>query len=424
MPSRVVVTGFGCLTASGKSAGSTWEAVCAGSSGIEPMAEPASTWPHPLAAEIKDYSPRKLVADRKLLKAIGKQDVLGLNAVAQALEHSGLLEHRGSLADPATFNDRSGVFVGSPGSKYQQHYDYLAPLAEVGEELRRFGEAAMEQVHPMWLLRTLPNNVLAYTGILYDLKGPNHNFTDHGVSGTQAIAEACLYMREGLIDRAVVAAYDCGAEPEAVVYYAAAGLLSPGGLRPFDAGRDGTVLGEGAGALVLETLEAATERGATIYGEILGSAIVSEARGILPIREDGEGLARAIRLALARAGKEPGDLGMVTAHGNGTRNSDATEAMALRGVLDGAPVPVTGFKWSLGHTLTASGAIESILTLLALREGRVPGMPTLKEPGHECEGLELAAAEREPRSSLGLLLTRGFAGLNSCLLLSTDVERG
>jgi 3-oxoacyl-[acyl-carrier-protein] synthase-1 len=420
----VVVTGFGCLTAAGMSAGSTWESVCEGRSGIEPMAEPASAWPWPLAGEIKGYKPRKLLADRKLLKAIGKQDVLGLNAVAQALEHSGLLEHRDSLAEPDEFNDRTGVFVGSPGSKYQQHYDYLAPLAEVGEELGRFGEAAMEQVHPMWLLRTLPNNVLAYTGIQYDLKGPNHNFTDHGVSGTQAIAEACLYMQEGLIDRAVVAAYDCGSEPEAVVYYAGAGLMSPSGLRPFDAGRDGTVLGEGAGALVLETLEAASARGATIHGEILGSSIVSEARGVLPIREDGEGLARAIRLTLERAGKGAAEVGMVTAHGNGTRRSDATEAAALREVFDGSPVPVTGFKWSLGHTLTASGVIESILTLLALREGRVPGMPTLKEPGHDCEDLELAATERKTLSSLGLVLTRGFAGLNSCLLLSTDGLRG
>ena len=108
MGSRVVVTGFGCLTASGMSAGSTWEAVRSGASGIAPPDDPRSSWPYPLAAEIKEYSPRKLVADRKLLKAIGKQDVLGLNAVAQALEHSGLLEHRDSLDEPARFFRRHG----------------------------------------------------------------------------------------------------------------------------------------------------------------------------------------------------------------------------------------------------------------------------------------------------------------------------
>ena len=131
-----------------------------------------------------------------------------------------------------------------------------------------------------------------------------------------------------------------------------------------------------------------------------------------------------IRLTLERAGRKPAEVGMVTAHGNGTRRSDATEAAALRAVLGGAPVPVTGFKWSLGHTLTASGVIESILTLLALREGRVPAMPTLKETGHDCEGLELTDRERTPLSSTGLVLTRGFAGLNSCLLLSADGARG
>jgi len=420
--SRVVITGFGCLTACGADARATWASITSGQTGIAQISDAdAAEWPYPLAGEIKDYSPRDLLSDRKLLKAIGRQDVLGLNAVSQALEHSGLLEYQDSLSDTAPFGDRTGVFVGSPASKYMQRYDYLAPLADADGDLKQFGNAAMEQVHPMWLLRTLPNNVLAYVGIQYGFKGANHNFTDHGVSGTQAIAEARHYLCDGEIDRAVVVGYDCASEPEAVVYYAAMGLLSSRGVRSFDAHRDGTVLGEGAGALILETLDAARERRATVYGEILGSSVVSEAQGILSILEDGEGLSRSIRLALAEARVPVEAIGMVTAHANGTRGSDASEALALGEILSEFPVPVTGFKWSLGHTVAASGVIESILTLFCLREGRVPGIPTLENLAHECQGLNVAAHESTPRSSTGLVLSRGFAGLNSCLAISGDV---
>lgn len=172
-------------------------------------------------------------------------------------------------------------------------------------------------------------------------------------------------------------------EPETVTYYGAAGLLSSEGLRPFDAERSGTVLGEGAGALVLETLDSARARGAVIHGEVLGSGITSEACGILAVRDDGEALGRAF-------GAET--------------------------------VPVTGFKWCLGHTIAASGVIESILTLLCLRDGTVPGIPTLRHRAHECRAAGVSTAARTPRSSTGLVISRGFAGLNSCVVLSAPSE--
>jgi 3-oxoacyl-[acyl-carrier-protein] synthase-1 len=272
----------------------------------------------------------------------------------------------------------------------------------------------------MWLLRTLPNNVLAYVGIAHGFKGANENVTAHGVSGVQAVAEACRYLRDGAIDRAVVVAYDSAAEPEAVVYYTAMGLVGTKAPAPFDRDRDGTVLGEGAGALVLETVEAATARGAAIHGEVLGSAINSEAEGILAIRDDGEGVARAMRAALADAGREPAEIGMITAHANGTPGSDASEARGILEVFGRSGPPVTGFKWSIGHTIAASGAIESILTLLCLRERRVPGIATLCSLAPECAGLSATASEQQPRSGLALVMTRGFAGLNGCLVLSAD----
>jgi 3-oxoacyl-[acyl-carrier-protein] synthase-1 len=420
--SRVVVTGLGCIGAVGTNVASTWESVVSGKSGIEPVSGwDATGWQFRLAGEIKDYQPRKLVADRKLLKVISRQDVIGLNAVDQAVQHSGMLAHRDSLDEATSFNDRTGVFVGSPGTKYRQQHDYLLALAESGEDTQKFGRAAMDQVHPMWLLRTLPNNVLAYTGIGNGFKGANENVTAHGISGAQAIAEACRYLSDGEIDRAVVVGYDSVSEAEALVYYGAMGLLSTRALRPFDRERDGTILGEGGGAIVLETLDAARERGASIYGEVLGCSVTSEG-GILSVNDDGAGLVRAIRASLDDAGRRPGDVGMITAHANGSRPSDASEALAIGEVFGDCGPPVTGFKWSLGHTVAASGVIESILTLLSLRERRVPGIATLENLAPECANIRAGAADQEPGSSLGLVMTRGFAGLNSCILLSADVD--
>ena len=419
MDRRVVVTGFGCLTGAGMNAEATWSSVTDGRSGIDHMADPTTErWLYPLAAEIEGYDPRELVPDRKLLKVIARPDVLGLNAVAQALDHSGLLAHRENVADVAMFNDRTGVFVGAPATEYLQRYDFLPPLSAAGDDVPQFASSAMDQVHPLWLLRTLPNNVLAYTGIHYGFKGANHNFTDHGVGGSQAIAEARHHLLEGSIDRAVVVAFDSPAEPEAVTYYGGVGLLSRTGIRPFDAAHDGTVLGEGAGALILEAMDAARERKATIHGEVLGSSITSEARGILSIREDGDGLCRAMRSALEDAGIRAEAIGMVSAHGNGTPASDTSEARALGETFGANAGPATGFKWCIGHTIAASGIIESILTLLCLRDGEVPGMPTLLEQAHDCRAANVSATARAPRSPSALVIARGFAGLNSCLVLS------
>jgi 3-oxoacyl-[acyl-carrier-protein] synthase-1 len=421
---RVAITGYGCLTAVGADGSANWEAVLSGRSGIKPVKNWDSTgWPMTLAAEIANYQPRKLVPDRKLLKAISRQDVIGLNAVDQAVAHSGILEHRDLLEDVESFNDKTGVFVGSPATRYGNQHDFLMPLSASDRDTRAFGLGAMDEVHPMWLLRALPNNVLAYAGITYGFTGANANLTEHAVSGLQAIAEACRYLRDGVIERAVVVGYDAAPEPEMVAYYASMGLLSRTGLRSFDVDRDGTVLGEGAGALILEERGAAERRGATIYGEVLGSSVVSEASGGLSIREDGDGLIRAIRLALDDCGRPPDAIGMISAHGNGTRVSDASEARAYAEVFGPSAVPVTGFKWCIGHTIAASGVLETVLALLSLREGCVPGVASLQRLAPDCQGLRISASHQEPTSRLGLVVSRGFAGLNSCIVLSVRDRR-
>jgi len=188
-------------------------------------------------------------------------------------------------------------------------------------------------------------------------------------------------------------------------------------IRPFDRRRSGSLFGEGAGALVLETEASAAARNARVMGEVLGGGHVSEGTGLLAIRDDGDGLARAIGDALHDARIGPADIGMVVAHGNGTRQSDTTEAAALRRVFGQAMPPVTAFKWSIGHLIAAAGIVETVVALAALSQNTVPGIATLSEVDPECAGLPLSANPQTPRSDVALVLSRGFAGTDGALIV-------
>jgi 3-oxoacyl-[acyl-carrier-protein] synthase-1 len=272
----------------------------------------------------------------------------------------------------------------------------------------------------MWLLRSLPNNVLGHVGIRHGLKGPNACITNHSISGPLAIAEAAESLCTGECTRAVAAAHDAEIEPQAVLYYDQMGLLTREALRPFDTRHDGSVIGEGAAALVLETEAAAQERGATVLGEFLGAGSGSDGLGLLPISEDGDGLMRAIVAAFDDTGLAPADVGMIVAHGNGTANSDASEARALAQVFGADMPPVTAFKWSFGHLLAASGLAEIAVGLSALRARVVPGIAALNSLDPACAALNVLSTHRAPRSEIALLLSRGFGGTNAaCLLRAT-----
>jgi 3-oxoacyl-[acyl-carrier-protein] synthase-1 len=259
--------------------------------------------------------------------------------------------------------------------------------------------------------------VLCHVGIRHGLKGPNACITNHSVSGTLAIAEAAEAIRAGECERAVAVGHDASIEPQMILYYHRVGLLSEDTVRPFDAARSGSTMGEGAAALVLETEASATRRGATILGEVLGSGYGSDGLGLLPIRDDGDGLARAIAGGLEKSGLRPADVGVIVAHANGTRQSDASEARAIRAVFGTAPPPVTGFKWAFGHLLAASGIIEAAVAFAALREGSVPGIANLRELDPDCAGIPVSAKPQSARSDVALVLSRGFGGTNAALLI-------
>jgi 3-oxoacyl-[acyl-carrier-protein] synthase-1 len=419
---RVFITGTGAVCAAGRDPAAILEAVHAGRSAIGPIRQwDASNWPRRMAGEMPDFNARELVDDRKLHKLIRRTDLFGLYAASRAVEASGFAAHRDGLeaAAAAQYSDRTGVYVGSGGGNYDSQYDYFALLTEAHEGLPAFGRELSNTVNPMWLLRTLPNNVLGHIGIRHGFKGSNACITNHSIGGTLAVIEAAEALRNGEADRALAVGHDAPIEPQMVLYYHDVGLIAVETIRPFDARRDGSLFGEGAAALALETEASARERGATVLGEILGGGSASDAQGLLAIRDDGDALARAIDLALADAGLSSVDVGMIATHGNGTPQSDASEAAAIRRVFGDAAPPATAFKWSFGHLIAAAGIIEAVLALHALRGGTVPGVATYSVADPDCAGVRVAREGQTPRGDVALVLCRGFAGTNAALLLRT-----
>jgi 3-oxoacyl-[acyl-carrier-protein] synthase-1 len=352
------------------------------------------------------------VPDRKTHKVLSREDFRGLYAARQAIAAAALPSNANE-----DFRDRTGVYVGAGGGAYRNQYDFLPLVRDAAGDLAVFGRRLAQVVHPMWLLRVLPNNVLCHVGITHGFTGPNACVTNHSVSGAQALMEAAAALRSGDADRAVVVGHDAPLEPQRVHYYDGAGLLTADAVRPFDAARSGCVLGEGAGAMVIEARASAEQRGAFVCGTYLGGGCASEGEGLLPVRRDGDGLARAIDAALADAALAPDAIGMIVAHGNATVDGDASEAAALRRVFGDDVPPVAATKWAFGHMLAAAASVDVVVALNALHAGEVPGIATLRELAADCAPLSISASAQQPRSDTALVLCRGFGGINAALIV-------
>jgi 3-oxoacyl-(acyl-carrier-protein) synthase len=422
-PRKIVITGLGAVCGAGLKIDAIWDAIINGKSAIKEISSwDASRWPVRVAAEVTGVDNRTLVEDRKLHKMISRTDLFGIYAAEEAMKQSGLLAHRDTLDAAATihFNDRSGIFAGSGGGNYGCYYEIFPAIALAGGDLKKFGGQFSESITPRWLLKNLPNNVLCHLGIRHNFKGSNACITNHGVGGALALAEAAAAIRADEADRAVAVGHDVPFDPESLFNYQRLGLLSPETLRPFDRDRNGTVFGEGAASVTLETETDAQARGAKSLGEFLGSGCATEATGILGIGADGDGVSRAIEIALADAGISREEVGMIVAHGNGVRASDASEAMGIRRVFGEKIPPVTGFKWACGNLVAASGILDLIFALAALRQKTVPGIATLNFLDPELAPFPVSQTAQQPRSDIALVLCRGFGGMNVALLVRAN----
>ncbi len=229
--------------------------------------------------------------------------------------------------------------------------------------------------------------------------------------------EAYHALKQGQAQRAIVVAYDV-LEPQALFYYEKIGVISARHLKPFDIEHDGTILADGAAALILETEASARARSAPCYGEITGGMAASEAAGLFSISAGGNHLANLLSRTLAEQQIDPSAVGLVIAHGNGNTKSDDSEAGAIQTVFGKNKVPITAFKWSYGHTICASGVVDAVMAAYAMRENCIPGVPNFTRPAPACVGLNISAQHRrlEP-GKIVMLINRGFASMNACLTM-------
>jgi len=422
--SKIYITGISAVTSTGHKINDVWSGIISGKTSCKSIKNwDLGNFAVNKGCEIEDVT-AAMLPDKKLKKVISKQDIFGIYAAQQAIEHSGIQNYQNQLLSASAdhvdeFADKSGVFVGSPGNKYFQQYDFLPLIAKSNANMQEFAKELFTEVHPMWLLKSLPNNVLAYVGITNNFKGANHNITNHAASGSQAIIEAFHAIQSGQIERACVVAYDLGTEPQALFYYDKLGLLSNTWLKPFDKAHNGTILAEGASAIMLESEKSVHERNAKCYAEIIGGDARTEASGLFSIEDDGKELETLLANTLNKYNLTSDDFTFVAAHGNGNPKSDITESIAIHNVF-GKRTPTTAFKWSMGHTICASGILDTSLSVIGLNEQCVPGVANFEKLSSNCAEISISNHHRNvTKSSHAMIINRGFAGINTCIIIKS-----
>lgn len=407
---RVVVTGMGALTALGPDVGSTWDGLVAGRSGVRTIESfDPSRVDSKIAAEVRDFDPGDVV-DRKDARRMDRYIQFGLVVAREALRQAGLSERlEGSLAE------RTGVYLGSGLGGVHTLFDNVLTMADRGPD----------RISPFFVPMGITNVGAGQVAITFGPLGPNFAIVSACATGAHAIGEAWETIRRGDADLMLAGGVEAAIHEAVIGGFDSMKALSTrnddpeGASRPFDAGRDGFVMGEGAGMLLLETLESAEARGVEPLAELVGYGATADAAHITLPAPGGAGAVRAARRALAKAGLSVADVDHVNAHATSTPEGDRAELQALRTLFgERAPkVAVTANKSMLGHTLGAAGAIESVATIQAIRTGVVPPTVNLDQPDEAGAGMDLAAKAAGRRDiRVALNNSFGFGGQNAALV--------
>ena len=427
MKRRVVVTGMGCITPLGNSIDEMWSGLQEGKSGVGEITHfDASRFPTRFAAEVKNYDFNSYVDDPSRFEHAGRNIRFAIGAASQAVKDSGIND-AGTL-DPARF----GVYLGAGEGQqdFMQFMSLVAQSHENGEvDLERFTNDFLESMNPQFELELEPNMPAAHLASLFNAQGPNLNCLTACAASSQAIGEATEIIRRGDADAMLSGGAHSMIHPFGVTGFNLLTALSehndnpPGASRPFDLNRDGFVLGEGAGMLILEELEHAKARGAQIYGEIKGYGSTADAYRITDIHPEGRGAIACIKMALADGETNPADVGYVNAHGTSTKVNDQVETMAIKGGLGDHAfnTPVSSIKSMLGHLIAAAGSVEAITCLLAMRDGVLPGTINYATPDPACDLDYIPNETRSKKVSTCLSNSFGFGGQNVSLILSEFV---
>ncbi len=405
---RVVVTGLGAVSPCGNNVPSTWAQVCAGRSGIGPITKfDASTWPVRIAGEVKDFDIGPVVRDKKEVKRLDLFTQYALTAAWEAVLDAGL--------DPqAPLGDRAGVYVGTG----------IGGIDEIAKGAVRFEAEGYRGLSPFFVPRSLTNLAAGQIAMRFGARGPSLCISTACATGNHSIGEAWRVIRAGDADLVIAGGTEAAVVPIGVAGFMVMKALSKRNddpataSRPFDRDRDGFVMGEGAGLLVLEELEHARARGARIYAEVIGYGLTNDAHHITAPPPGHTGAVRCMRMALASAGLAAGDIDYINAHGTSTPANDINETQAIHTVFadHARSLLVSSTKSMTGHLLGAAGGIEAVFCSLALHQGLVPPTATLENPDPECDLDYVPGVARPAPIRTALSNAFGFGGTNAALI--------
>jgi len=409
MRKRVVVTGLGCVSPVGNNVADTWRALIEGKSGAAPITQfDAGHHKTKFAAEVKGFDGPALFGTREARK-MDRFTQFATAATLEALAQSGLKIDESN-------RDRVGVLIGSG----------IGGIATLLQEVETLRERGPDRISPFLIPMMISDSAAGMIAIRVGARGPNFSLASACATGTNAVGEAAEIIRRGAADAMIA-----GAAEAAIVSVAIAGLNVMGALsarndepekasRPFDKERDGFLMAEGGGILILESLEHAQARGADILCEFSGYGVSDDAYHISAPAEDGAGAALSMRLALENAGLGAGDIGYINAHGTSTTLNDKGETVAIKTVFgeQAYKIPISSTKSMTGHLLGASGALEAVVCARVLRENILPPTINYEFPDPVCDLDYVPNRARTARPKHVMSNSFGFGGHNATLILS------
>ena len=406
-PRRVAVTGVGLVSPLGIGNEENWRAIVAGKSGVGPVTRfDASAFSCRIAGEVKGFDP-SLYVEKKEIKKMDTFIHYAMAAAQFAMADSGL-----PVRDDN--RERIAVVIGSG----------IGGLPIIEETQKRYLQSGPRVISPFFITALIANEAAGNVSIRYGLKGPNLSTVTACTTGAHAVGEAYRMIQYGDADAAIAGGTESVITPLAVGGFAVMRALSSRNddpehaSRPFDRDRDGFVMGEGAGLVILEEMEAAKKRGARIYAELVGYGLSGDAYHIAAPSEDGDGPARVMKNALADAEVSPDRVGYINAHGTSTPMGDKVETIAIKMVFGehAYKLAVSSTKSSTGHLLGASGGLETGIVALALHHGVLPPTINYETPDPECDLDYVPNVAREERVEYALSNSFGFGGTNGCLV--------
>ena len=404
---RVAITGLGIVSPVGIGVEAAWESIVAGRSGVgEITTFDTSAYPMHIAGLVDDFDPT-VVLDAKEVRRFSLFQQFALVAAAEAMEDSGL----GRLSEADA--ERAGVIVGSG----------IGGLGLMEEQTRVLLERGPGRVSPFLVPGMIVDLAAGHISIRYGLKGINYALVSACATGNHSIGEAFEAIRRESADVVLAGGFDAGCTPLGLAGFCAARALSTrdddpqGASRPFDAGRDGFVIGEGGAILVLEEWEHAVSRGARIRGEVLGYGATADAYHMTAPHPEGVGAKRALRLAMQQAGVSASDVSYINAHGTSTPLGDAAETGAIKEVFGADAPPVSSTKSMTGHLLGGAGAVEAVFCVRALETGILPPTINLTDPDPVCDLDYVPNVARKGDPAVVMSNSFGFGGHNATLVL-------